>query len=89
MPAASGRDPFMADPPGFRRNDADSEVGPERRSAPRMPRWVKVSAIVAAILIALLILVNLTGFGGEHGPGRHAPGEKQEQGHDPSRWDHP
>nr|MBA2601249.1 hypothetical protein [Actinomycetota bacterium] len=33
------------------------------------PRWVKISGIVAAIVIALIVVVLL--FGGDHGPGRH------------------
>lgn len=37
------------------------------------PRWVK-AFIVAAIAVALLVvIVMVTGFGGEHGPARHLP----------------
>lgn len=35
-----------------------------------MPRWVKVSAIVAAVLALLAVAVLLIS-GGEHGPSRH------------------
>lgn len=35
-----------------------------------MPRWVKVSLIVAAVLVLLLVAGMLIG-GGQHGPGRH------------------
>lgn len=36
------------------------------------PRWVKVSAILAAVLALLLAVVLLAGGG--HGPGRHTSG---------------
>lgn len=36
------------------------------------PRWVKVSAIIAAVLALLLAVALLAGGG--HGPGRHASG---------------
>ena len=37
------------------------------------PRWVKVSVIVAIVVIA--VVVGVMAFaGGEHGPGRHLPG---------------
>jgi hypothetical protein len=40
---------------------------------PGMPRWVKVSAIVVAVLALLVVIVVLVS-GGEHGPRRHLPG---------------
>jgi hypothetical protein len=37
-----------------------------------MPRWVKVSLIVAAVLVVLVVVMLLLGGGpGEHGPRRH------------------
>lgn len=46
----------------------DSRQGDRRPdAAPGMPRWVKVSALVAVVLLVLVILMLLTG----HGPGRH------------------
>ena len=40
------------------------------------PRWVKVFALVAVVIVALFIVLAITGRGGEHGPGRHtAPGD--------------
>jgi hypothetical protein len=39
------------------------------QSNPGMPRWVKVSGIIAIVLVVLFILVLLVGGG--HGPGRH------------------
>jgi hypothetical protein len=41
------------------------------------PRWVKVFAFVAIVLIALVAVLLIAG-GGEHGPGRHtSAGEAQ------------
>ncbi|MFE9842065.1 hypothetical protein [Streptomyces goshikiensis] len=36
-----------------------------------MPRWLKVIAIVAAVLVALFVILLVTGGPGGHGPGRH------------------
>ena len=41
-----------------------------RAVPPGIPRWVKVSGIVVAVLIVLVIAVMLLA-GGNHGPGRH------------------
>lgn len=46
---------------------------PRQRSAPPMPRWVKIFALVAAILF-LLLVVSLIFSPGKHGPGRHMHG---------------
>jgi len=34
-----------------------------------MPRWVKVSLIIAGAIVILIVIVLL--FGGDHGPSRH------------------
>jgi hypothetical protein len=47
------------------------EVTPERSAPAGMPRWVKVSLIIAVALVLLFVVGKLTGLGGEHGPGRH------------------
>lgn len=52
-------------------NGAGPDRGPHPRTPPKAPRWVKVSAIIVGILIALIVVAKLTGLGGEHGPGRH------------------
>jgi hypothetical protein len=39
-----------------------------------MPRWVKISAIVVGVLLAVFLVLQLTGLAGEHGPGRHFSG---------------
>lgn len=47
-------------------------VQPGAARPPRAPRWVKVSAVLVAVVVLLLLAVlKLTGAGGEHGPGRH------------------
>ena len=38
-----------------------------RPSYPGTPRWVKVSGIIAIVLVVLVVIMLLTG----HGPGRH------------------
>ncbi len=38
---------------------------------PRAPRWVKIAVIVVGILILVFIALQVTGVGGQHGPGRH------------------
>jgi hypothetical protein len=65
----------MADP--HRPEGEDPSVLP--REEPGMPRWVKVSLVIAAA-IAILIGVLLL-FGGDHGPSRHMA---QSDAHDPS-----
>lgn len=39
---------------------------------PPLPGWVKVSALIAAIILVGLVVSALAG--GDHGPGRHSPG---------------
>ncbi|KUM36452.1 hypothetical protein [Arthrobacter sp. EpRS71] len=52
-------------PTGNRGEKTDTFTGP--------PRWVKVSAIVAGILLLVAVAVMVLS-GGEHGPGRHGFG---------------
>lgn len=51
-------------------------------SPPGMPRWVKVSGMIA-IVVALLVVIALVVSGGEHGPGRHLPAGDTPTGHTP------
>ncbi len=44
---------------------------PDAPDYPGMPRWVKISGAVVAILVLLIAVVVATGVGGPHGPGRH------------------
>lgn len=39
---------------------------------PPAPKWVKISGIVAAVLLLAFLIAQVLGVGGEHGPGRHA-----------------
>lgn len=44
-------------------------------SYPGVPRWVKVSGIIALVLVVLIVVLLLGGGGpGRHGPGRHMSG---------------
>ena len=49
--------------------DAGNETGTSST-----PLWVKVVAIVGAVLLVLVVVLALTGRGGGHGPGRHMSG---------------
>lgn len=64
----------MADPPRYSDTGDDNGVGPDHESPPRMPRWVKVGAIIIGILVVLFVILQLAGIGGDHGPGRHLSG---------------
>jgi hypothetical protein len=44
----------------------EPEIGDERG----LPRWLKVSVVVA-LLLALLVVIAMLVSGGGHGPGRH------------------
>ncbi|MEV6600053.1 hypothetical protein AB0M36_24845 [Actinoplanes sp. NPDC051346] len=48
--------------------------GPSSGGEPGVPRWVKVIGVVVATLIALVVLAQVTGLAGDHGPGRHLGG---------------
>lgn len=53
----------------------ESEPGTSNEVAPPgMPRWLKVSLMVVAALVLLFVILQLTGVGGQHGPGRHQAG---------------
>jgi len=58
----------MADPTGS--PDGGSEHDPARPAG--TPAWVKVFAVIAVVLIAMLGVMLLSG--GDHGPGRHTSG---------------
>ena len=45
----------------------------DRPPYPGTPRWVKVSGIIALVLVLLVGIMMLAGVGGDHGPGRHMP----------------
>jgi hypothetical protein len=49
-------------------NSSDTEERP-----PSTPRWVKISGIIAIVLILLVVIIMFIS-GGNHGPGRHGLG---------------
>jgi hypothetical protein len=57
-------------------------VEPEDREATGTPRWVKVFGAITVLLVALIVVLAVTGRAGDHGPGRHdgpPPGITHEQ----------
>jgi hypothetical protein len=49
---------------------SDTNAGSGRRPPPGTPRWVKVSAIIAIVLIVLFVALHLMGLGfSGHGMG--------------------
>ena len=61
----------MADPPHSRDPGEDAGVAADRGPPPGMPRWVKVSGIIVAVLVLLVIVLLASGG---HGPRRHLSG---------------
>ena len=55
----------MADQPSSPKRDGSADRGPTAG----LPRWVKVSGIIALVLVVLVLVLLLAG--GDHGPGRH------------------
>lgn len=51
----------------------DHRTEPDRAALTGAPRWVKISALCAGILVLVVVAVMLLS-GGEHGPGRHGLG---------------
>ena len=51
--------------------DRTRDTGAIQRQAPGMPRWVKVSLLTIAVLVALFLLLHLTGLAPRHGAGQH------------------
>jgi hypothetical protein len=45
----------------------------DRSPYPGTPRWVKVSGLIALVLVLLVGIMLVTGGGGAHGPRRHMP----------------
>lgn len=50
-------------------------VGRDIQTSPGMPRWVKVFLIVSLAVVLLFAVAQVTGVGGDHGPGRHSGGD--------------
>lgn len=81
-PRAPDRGTRMADSasdPGFHDDTADEAgSGPDPASTIGTPRWVKVSAAVALVVVLVVVAMLVTGAG-EHGPGRHQGETPQEK----------
>jgi hypothetical protein len=61
----------MAEPAPNRREGADADTGDTIAAPPPgTPRWVKVAAVIALLILVMLAVALLSG--GKHGPGRHA-----------------
>lgn len=51
-------------------SNSDNGVRPTEDRPPSTPRWVKVSGIIAIVLV-LLVVIMMFFSGGKHGPMRH------------------
>lgn len=49
----------------------ETSDGTHPATPPGMPTWVKVTMIVVGVLLLVFLVLQATGVGGEHGPGRH------------------
>ena len=45
------------------------------------PLWVKIAGAIAVVVVALAVVLVLTGRGGSHGPGRHTSDGDSRGGH--------
>lgn len=61
----------MTDPRPYPDIDDETGVAPGH-TTPGRPRWVKVSGVIAIVLVLLMAGLQLFG-GGNHGPFRHTP----------------
>ncbi len=63
----------------------ESDTDVDRGSRPGTPRWVKVFAVIAVVVILVFVVLLLTGS--DHGPARHTgPGDGK--GHRPPAAGH-
>jgi hypothetical protein len=73
---ATEKGTLMADSSPYPDSGDDASAAPDGGSTTGTPRWVKVSGIIALILVLLVVVMLLIGGGpGGHGPGRHLGGE--------------
>jgi hypothetical protein len=62
----------MPDSPPYTDTHEPADARPEHAPTTGVPRWVKVSAIVAVVLVVLVVVMLLfVGGPGDHGPRRH------------------
>ena len=60
--------------------DDMADPAPTETKPPPRPRWVKVSGIIAAVVIVAVVILALKGG---HGPARHLPGGDNPGRHTP------
>jgi hypothetical protein len=59
----------MAKPPGYSGTGDEPGVAADVESTTGTPRWVKVFALIALVVVVLSVILVLTG---RHGPSRHS-----------------
>ncbi|WP_163537210.1 hypothetical protein [Gracilibacillus sp. YIM 98692] len=57
----------------FRNSSNDNGEKSTENQPPGMPRWLKVSGIIAIVFVLLFVIMHLFS-GGKMGPGSHMPG---------------
>jgi hypothetical protein len=65
----------MTDPSDRRETGDDNAMGYDGESSSGIPRWMKVTGIILAVLALLVVVVMLAVGGGGHGPRRHGSGD--------------
>lgn len=55
----------------LQRTPEEGTPGTDPSPYPGTPRWVKVFAIIALVVVLLAVIMLVTGAGGDHGPWRH------------------
>jgi hypothetical protein len=80
----------MTDPSRYPDSDdvEDAEPPPEQSSSRGMPRWVKVTGLIAAVLVVIFVAAQLLGVGGDHGPRRHGGDDAPPAGATENDGDH-
>ena len=58
----------MADPSPYRDRGNTASGPSDPQAPPGIPTWVKVAAVISAVIILLFLILLLTGG---HSPGRH------------------
>ncbi len=52
---------------------SQNPVGSDDGSTTSTPRWAKAFGIIVIVVVLLFVVLQVTGIGGRHGPGRHIP----------------
>ena len=53
---------------------SDVEPAEQHPATTGAPRWVKVLGIITVAVLAIFVVLQVTGVAGDHGPSRHGPG---------------